>query len=192
MNINKAIKKQEKAHKRLLLILGFIFLALPIILFASGRLEIFFVLYLVVIETMILMSIIISLNSNYLNYRLENFKLKIRLNKFGETYNISCDKVLLVHCEKQGVHMEIILITNSRFRNKRIKEVDGFFIKKYSYLSQEYIRMKRLRPEDSYYYFVISKGGYEKYKLLDVLYRNCLVARYTDNAVVRIKEFRNS
>jgi hypothetical protein len=192
MNINKAIKKQGKARKRLLLILGFIFFALPIILFASGRLKMFLVLYLIVIEVLILTSIIISINNNYLSYRLDNFKLKIRFSKFGEAYNISCDKVVLVHCEKHGAHMEIILITNSRFRNKRIKEVDGVFIKRHSYLSQEYIRMKRLRPEENYYYLVISKGGFEKYKLLDMIYRNCLLARYTDNAVDRIKEFRNS
>lgn len=192
MNINKAIKKQEKSHKRFLLILGFIFFVLPLILFASGKLELFLIVYLIIIEMLILTTIIININNNYLKYSIENFKLKVSLNKFGEGYTIVCDKVVLVHSEKQEAEMEVIIITNSKFRNKKIKAVDEVFIRKYPYLSQEYLKIKRHNSENIYFYIVIKKGSFEKYRFLDFIYRNCLQANYTNEAVDRIKEYRNS
>jgi hypothetical protein len=191
MNINKAIKKQDKSHKRFLLILGFIFLVLPGVLFLSGKVNTFLIIYLAVIEFLVLITMIISSNNNYLKYIIENYKVKLKFTKISDEIIISCEKVSIVHVENSGPQMELILITSSRFRSKKLKPIDEEFIKKYPYLAQLYYRTKKHHPEDNYFYIIISKGGYHKYKLLDLIYRSCLQALYTDEAVERIKEYRN-
>jgi hypothetical protein len=80
---------------------------------------------------------------------------------------------------------------SSKFRNKKIKPIDEDFIKKYTYVAQQYYKLKKLRPEENFFYLTINKGGFHKYRLLDLIYRNCVHAHYTEEAVERIKEYRN-
>jgi hypothetical protein len=190
MNINKAIRKQEKSHKRFLLIFGFIFLLLPLILILFDKVNLFFLIYLGIIETLILVAILFSFSSNYLKYSIEEYKIRLKFKRFGQGINIICDKVVLVHVEGTGQQMDVVLITNSKFRNKKVNLVDEVFLKKHPYISHYYYRIKKLNPEDNYFYIIISKGGYHKYSLLDLIYRNCVKSEYTEEAVERIKEYR--
>jgi hypothetical protein len=190
MDINKAIRKQEKSNKRFLFFLGFVFFALPLVLILSKRFKVFFLIYLLIIEFLILGAIIASINNNFLRYSVEGYKLKLKFRRFGEEFNIICDKVELVHAEGEGAEMSIILLMTSRFRNKRINEVDEMFLRKYAYLSHHYYRIKKINPEINYFYIVVTKGYYHKYRMLDLIYRNCVKAYYTEETVEKIKEYR--
>jgi hypothetical protein len=190
MDINKAIRKQEKSHKRFLFFLGFIFLALPLVLVILKRFQLFFLLYLSIIELLILGAMFFSINNKFLKYSVDGYKLKLKFRRFGEEFNIICDKVALVHAEGKGPEMSIILLMTSRFRNKKINEVDEAFLRKYAYLSHHYYRIKKINPEFSYYYIVVTKGDYHKYRMLDLIYRNCVKAYYTEETVEKIKEYR--
>ena len=190
MDINKAIRKQEKSHKRFLFFLGFIFFVMPLILFLTQRFNLFFFIYLTIIELLMLLAALISMNNNYIKYSVDGYKLKLRFKRFGEEFNIICDKVALVHVEGSNQEMNIVMLMTSKFRNKKINAVDEEFLRKYQYLSHHYYKMKKLNPEINYFYIVVTKGYYHKYRLLDMIYRNCVKAQYTDETVERIKEYR--
>ncbi|MCM8709733.1 hypothetical protein M2651_01690 [Clostridium sp. SYSU_GA19001] len=191
MNIDKAIRKQDKSHKRFLLFLSFIFFVLPLALVISGRFDIFFLVYLFLIESLVLIAVLVTINSNYLSYNMEKYKLKIKLRRFGDEISIACDKVIFVHVEGEGSDINIILITSSKFRSKNIRVIDESLMKKYPYLAHQYYRIKKHYPENNYFYITINKGGFHKYRLLDLIYRNCLLAQYSEEAINKIKEYRN-
>ncbi len=190
MDINKAIKKQEKSHKRFLFFLGFIFFVMPLILFLTHRFNLFFLTYLCIIELLILIAILVSVNNNYLKYNVDGYKLKLRCRRFGEDYNIVCDKVAFVHAQGREAEMSIVMLMTSKFRNKRINAVDEEFLRRYPYVSHFYYKIKKFNPERNYFYLVVTKGYYHKYRLLDMIYRNCVKAHYTEETVEKIKEYR--
>ncbi|MFL0267186.1 hypothetical protein [Candidatus Clostridium radicumherbarum] len=192
MDINKAIRKQKKSNIGFLLFLSFIFFMLPFILFLAHKSNTFFIIYLLIIEMLILITILINISNNYIKYSSDSYRLKIKLLYFGAEMNIICDKVKFVHAEGKCAQMSIIFIMNSRFRNKKIMPIDNNFISKHPYLAQQYYWLKTHNPEDNFYYLIINKGGFEKYKLLDMIYRNCVKAEYTEGAVEIIKEYRGS
>jgi hypothetical protein len=191
MNINKAIRKQEKSHKRFLFFLGFIFFAMPLVLYLTQRFNLFFFIYLGIIEILVLSAILLSINNNYFKYSVDGYKMKLKFGRLGEGFNIICDKVALVHSEGSGNEMKIVMIMTSRFRNKRINAVDEDFIRKHPYISHQYYKIKKLNPENNYYYLIITKGSYHKYRMLDMIYRNCVKSYYTEETVEKIKEYRN-
>jgi hypothetical protein len=188
MDINKAIRKQKKSYKGFMLAMCFIFFMLPFVLYLSRKMTPFFIIYLVVIEVMIFLSILARSHNEKLEFQCDSAKLKIRDGLLNHGYNLACNKVILVHTEKREKDIQIIIITTSRFRNKRIKEIDKEFLKEYAYLSQEYLRIKKLYPENMYYYMIVKNGGYYKYKLLAELYKNSVKAVYTDEAIENIKK----
>jgi hypothetical protein len=190
MDINKAIRKQEKSHRRFLLFLGFIFFAMPFILILTKRFNLFFGIYLCIIELLVLTATLISVNKNYIRYSIGEYKLKLKFGWFGEEFSIACDKVALVHTEGTGAAMNIVILTTSKFRNKKINAVDEVFLRKHSYVSHHYYRLKKLNPEINYFYVVAQKGNYHKYILLDMIYRNCVKAYYTEESIEKIKEYR--
>jgi hypothetical protein len=191
MDINKAIRKQEKSHKRFLFFLGFIFFVLPLVLFLAQRFDFFFIFYLSIIELLILTAILVSMNNNYIKYSVDGYKLKLRFKRFGEEFNIICDKVALVHAEGSAQEMNVVMLMTSKFRNKKINAVDEEFLIKHQYLSHHYYKMKKLNPEINYFYIVVTKGYFHKYRFLDMIYRNCVKAYYTDETVEKIKEYRS-
>jgi hypothetical protein len=79
------------------------------------------------------------------------------------------------------------MITNSRFRNKKIREVDFYFLKNYPYVKKEYEKLKALNPEEEYYYIIVSKGKLTKYKLLMEIYKRCVNAKFSEAAIDAIK-----
>lgn len=190
MDINKAIRKQNKSYKRFMLSMCFIFFILPFALLIANRFDLFFLAYLAIIELLILITIIITINAGYLKYDYDNYKLKVKQGLFKVEYNIVCSKVVLVHTEGSGAQFNIILLTTSRFRNKKIKPIDQDFLKNNSYVAHNYYKLKKQHPEEEYYYINITKGGFIKFRLLDTIYKSCVSSIYTEDAIEKIKEYR--
>lgn len=186
MDINKAIRKQSKSYKRFLLFNCFIFLLLPLILYFTKQFNIFLISYLTLIELLVLAAVTISISSNNLKFHYDGIKLRIRYGLRGKII-ILCEKVVLVHIEKNE---DIILLTKSKFRNDRMKEVSLKFLQSHPYVSYHYNRIKSKDPEELFYYIIIRKGGFLKYSLLDTLYKSCVYAVFTDEALEKIKQYR--
>lgn len=192
MDINKAIRKQEKSNKRFLFFLGFIFFVLPVVEFIAGKGNAFFLSYLIIIEFLIMTAIFINSNKSYLYFISDGYKLKVRLKLMEEELNVLCEKVVWIHTEGCLESMNIILLTNSKFRSKKLRVVDEDFLRQHPLTAQHYYKTKMNYPESSFFYLIITSGGYKKYKLLDILYRTCIHAHYSDDAIERIKEYRKN
>jgi hypothetical protein len=190
MNINKAIRKQKKIFKRFMLSMGFIFLALPITLYFAKTFSTFLFIYLGIIEMLILIVMAIRLNRETLKVEYTN-KFKIQNGIFREKFMLICDKVEIIHTINEGKNIEIAIIMSSRVRNKRIKSIDSKFLKKNPWANKYYDNFKSINSNKDYFYTVIDKGGYNKYELLDLLYKYCVKAHFTDEAIKGIKEYRN-
>ncbi|KYH29394.1 MULTISPECIES: hypothetical protein [Clostridium] len=188
MNINKAIRKQKKSIKRFMLSMGFIFILLPTVAYVSKISSWFLIIYLILIEIFIIVAILIRLNRETLKFEYGS-RLKIQNGILGEGYSIDCNKVKAVHSINRGKALEIIVILKSRFRNKNIKKVDSNFLKDNNW-ANIYFNDTKENSKTEYYYIIIDKGGYIKYKFLDLLYRNCIKADFTEEAIKRIKEYR--
>jgi hypothetical protein len=190
MDLNKAIRKQKKSYVRFLLSMCFIFLFLPLMLFISKKITPFLLIYLGIIEVLIMFAVVIRISYEGLKFNYDQYKLKIKEGFFGEKINIICDKVALVHTEGQVDALEIIIITTSRFRNKKIKAVNLEFLRQYPYVNYHYYRIKKQFPENNYYYIIITKGGYHKYELLNKIFISCVYGFFTEEAIDTIKKYR--
>lgn len=189
MELNKAIRKQKKSYKIFMLSMSFIFFILPIILIFFNRVSLFFISYLVLIESLILFATIIKANYESFSYNIYLDRLIMKDGIFKRQFNISCEKVELVHAEEREDGIDVVVLISSRARNKKIKPVDAEVLRRYAVLSHEYNIIKKLNPDRSYYYIIIKKGGFVKYKLLIDLYKNCMKARYTSSSIENIKEW---
>lgn len=187
MHINKAIKKQKKSYKRFMFIMVFLLIFLPLIVLFLGKTSMFYIIYLVFIEIVILLSIIAVSNNEKLRFNCINNKLKIELGIFRIPNMLICDKVAIVHTENIGENMEIVIVAEMKLRNEQMRNISKGFLKKYPHVCKKYREIKRLKPNKTYYFTVIRKGGFYKYKLLDVVYKNCVGAIYTDDSIENIK-----
>ena len=174
-----------------MLSMSFIFVLLPIILIVSKIINVFIVMYLVCNELLIAFVIILRFNEEYIDFKLEGYKISIWCGITKVKFIIICKKVAFVHTQDQDKNLEIIIITKSKFRNKRIRPIDINFLKKYPYVAQRYNKIKIENPEETYFYFVIRNGGFKKYILLDDLYRSCVSAIFSGDAIEKIKEYRD-
>jgi hypothetical protein len=198
MNIDKAIRKQKKSYKRFLLSMCFIFFVLPIALFLSKKLSLFYISYLVIIEVLIFIAVIIRIDKETLRFACVGSKLKISLGIRKKTININCEKVSLVHTEdilsdeddRSG--FRIILLATSKFRSERMIPVNLNFLKNHSYVAHQYNRLKIIHPEEQYYYTIIKRGKLNKYPLLDVIYKNCVYSHFTEECIEKIKFYRQN
>jgi len=191
MNINKAIRKQKKTYKRFVLSMCFIFVLLPIVLKLSNVINLFFLIYLVCIEFMIFLVLLLRFNEEHIDFKLEGYKISIWSGIVKDKVVIMCNKVNLVHTNGQGKNLEIVIIMKSKFRSKQIHPVDLNFLKKYPYVAQMYTKIKIQNLEETYFYFIINHGGFRKYILLDHLYKSCERAIFSDDAIEKIKEYRD-
>ncbi|NMM61557.1 hypothetical protein HBE96_02370 [Clostridium sp. P21] len=198
MNIDKAIRKQKKSYKRFMLSMSFIFFVMPIILILSKKFYLFYIFYLVVIELLILLAVCIRINKESLTFQYDNYKLKINLGLTRKTINIGGDKVILVHVENfilkdtREKDFKIILLSKSKFRSDRMMPISINFLKKHPYVACQYNRIKIVHPENEYYYTIIKRGGINKYPLLDLIYKSCVYAEFTEEAVEKIKFYREN
>jgi hypothetical protein len=187
MDINKAIRKQKKSFIYFMLSMCFIFFVLPVILLVLKRESLFFLSYLAVIEVLIVSAVLFRINSEYLRFQYDSNKLKIFTGLFKSEININCSKVLYVDVEGREGNTTIILITKSKLRSSHVKKIDINFLTKYDFIKGKYYRLKKIHPEDNFYYLVIKNGGYYKYKLLDIIYKSCVYAYFSEEAIDKIK-----
>ncbi len=198
MNIDKAIRKQKKSYKRFMLSMCFIFFILPIILIVSKKFYIFYIVYLVIIELLIFLAICIKINKESLAFEYDEYKLKINLGLVRKSIDIGCDKVVLVHVENVvskdtgGKDFKIVLLAKSRFRSERMMPISINLLKNHPYIAYQYNRIKVMHPDNEYYYTIIKRGGINKYPLLDLIYKNCVYAEFTEEAVEKIKFYREN
>ena len=199
MNINKAIKKQQKSYKRFMLIMCFIFFIIPAILIYTKKLSLFYIVYASIIQFLIVVSMFVKRHNEYVKFEIiENYKLYIELGLFKRKINMLCDKIEIVHVKSfkrksDGKEdFKIIIVTSSRFRSKYIVPVNPKLFQLYPYVAYRYKKRKIIHPEKSYFFTVIKKGKLYKYVLLDMMYRRCVNAEFTDEAIDKIKEYRES
>lgn len=187
MDIFKALKKERKQEKHFFIFMIALFIILPLITFLSQIKSIFLWSYLGVIEFLIIVACINKLDYHNLKFSCSNNMLKFKSGLFLKKSVILCDKVVVVHTDKYDEEMDIILISTVRFKNKYLKPVSKGFLKKYPEALEEYIKVKKINPEESYYFQVIRKGALKKYTLLAIIYKNCVKASYTNSAIENIK-----
>lgn len=187
MDIYKAIKMEKKSLKRFYKLMGILFIGLPLSVYLTGVRTIFFLVYLLIIELLIIVAVINKLNYYSLRYNYNANKLNIKNGLFANNNLILCDKVILVHTEKMESDMEIIIISTMNFRNKNLKPVANGFLKKYPKIDEEFKKISNADNEQIYYFQIIRKGGLIKYLLLDTIYKNCVKAIYTNDSIQNIK-----
>lgn len=189
MDIDKVLKKQRKSYKRFMLSMGFIFIILPIILLMTKQINIFFIIYLCVIEGLILISVMIRYNEEYLRFEVYEDKIIIAILGGRIKYKIHYNKVSIIHTIPQERYFDILIITKSKFRNKRLRLVTNKVLERFQGIGKYYSKVK-MPNEGDYYYFMIKRGGVKKYMLLDLLFKYCVSAVFTENAIIHIKEYR--
>lgn len=198
MDMNKAIRKQKKSYKRFMLTMCFIFFVLPLVLMVTGRLSWFYVLYLAIIEMLIVFAVLAKINHENLKFDYDNYRIKIKLGIRKDKINIICNKVVFVHVENiirktdKEKDFIIILIGSSRFRSKRMIPINEKFLRMHPYAAFHYQKIKTINPEKEYAFTIIRNGKLLKYELLDTIYKSCVYATFTEDAIDKIKEYRNS
>ncbi|WP_446898294.1 hypothetical protein ACSVC9_15470 [Clostridium sp. LBM24168] len=198
MNIDKAINKQKKSYKRFLLFMSFIFFILPAIFIMSKKFSLFYIIYLLIIEVLVFLAVIIKINNESLKFDCNGYRLKISVGINRSKINMVCDKVMLVHVEKylsknkKLNDFKIIVLTTSQFRSGRMLPVNLEFLKRHTYIAFNYNKLKILYPEQKFYYTIIKRAGIKKYPLLDVIYKSCVHAHFTEEAIDEIKYYREN
>lgn len=192
MNLSKAIKKQNSYDNLFVLFMCFVFAILPVVLVTSHVVNIFFIIYLVILELLISLSIMVRISNSYLKHEYDGFMIRITDGLFKKNNNIVCEKVNFIHTENDGKDMKIILITRFRFRNKYLKLVGKNFLKRYPIAAEYYIKLKRNYPESQYYYVIIRNGGYKKYILLNTLFKVCMQSKFSDECIEQLKKIKET
>lgn len=187
MNLNKVIRKQKASINRFMFSMCLIFFSLPVALIISHQYNIFLILYLVLIEMLIILAVLARLNKDFLNFKCDGYKFKVKDGIFKSYCVIMCDKISMVHAQSKDKEMKLIVISKTKFRNKYLRIVNDNFIKRYPYLGYQYKRLKKLYPENQYYYIVFRNGGYKKYLLLEEMFKKCVHANFTDKAMEQLK-----
>jgi hypothetical protein len=139
---------------------------------------------------MITLVLLLRFNEEFMEFKLDGYKISIWCGIAKMKFILICNKVAVVHTINRGVNLQIIIITKSRFRNKSINPIDIKFLQKYPYVAQMYNKIKVLDPEQEYFYITIRNGGFRKYNLLDDIYKSCVGAVFSDEAIEKIKEYR--
>ena len=187
MKIEKALKKQRMYNKLFIVFMFFLAIFLPIITYLAYVNTFTIVAFLILIELLIFIAIIRKANSCTLKFVCANNKLKFSTGLFSSYAYIQCDRVAIVHTNKEREEMEIIIVTRGKIKNQKMKPINKEFVKKYEEAAVEYKRLKRINKDIVCYFKVIRNGELKKYILLDNIYRNCVNATYTTSAIDNIK-----
>lgn len=187
MKIEKALKKQRMYNKLFIVFMFFLAIFLPIITYLAYVNTFTIVAFLILIELLIFIAIIRKANSCTLKFVCANNKLKFSTGLFSSYAYIQCDRVAIVHTNKEREEMEIIIVTRGKIKNQKMKPINKEFVKKYEEAAVEYKRLKTINKDMVYYFKIIKNGELKKYILLDNIYRNCVNATYTTSAIESIK-----
>lgn len=190
MYIDKALKKQSSAYQRFNIVMIFIFILLPIVVFAVGANNGITIPILILLEIGVILCLIVMRDRTSLNYTCENGTLRFKQGIFSSYRRISCDKIKIIHTENKQGDMDIIIVTTTKVGNKQLKLVGRNFLNKYHMAAKEYKKLKNMDQDKNYFYVVIKNGGYKKYIMLDDIYRNSVTATFTADTIENIKVSR--
>jgi hypothetical protein len=130
-------------------------------------------------------------NSQVLSYNVDIYTINIKIGFPKRIIRLASGKVQLVHAEGSGKNLKIVLIGKCKLRNKNVRPIDINFLKENPYAGYYYGKLKRNNPEIEYFYTIITTGGYKKYQLLNDIYKGCTGLTFTEEAIAKIKEYRN-
>ena len=187
MEINKALKRIRKKENIFFIIMGILSVSIPTLAYLANLKNIFIYLYIVIIEFLILIAILSRINTCTLKFKYYNSRFKIRQGLFLRESIILCENVAIVHTSKEREDVEIIIVTSSKFRNKKARPVTKGFLKKYPEVEREYKRLKKINEEQTYYFQIIRNGSLRKYIFLENIYTTCVKSAYTPAAIESIK-----
>lgn len=187
MEINKALKRIRKKENIFFIIMGILSVSIPTLAYLANFKNIFIYLYIVIIEFLILIAILSRINTCTLKFKYYNSRFKIKQGLFLRESIILCDNVAIVHTNKEREDVEIIIVTSSKFRNKKARPVTKGFLKKYPEVEREYNRLKKINEEQPYYFQIIRNGSLRKYIFLENIYTTCVKSAYTPAAIESIK-----
>lgn len=196
MDINKAMRKQSKSYKSFLLLMCFVFFVIQFLFFFSKKYYIFYYVFLVLIDLLILVALIIRINKEKIEFKYDNYYIYIKWGIISKIIRIVCSKIALVHIENvdnneaNTIDFKIVLISSSKFKNGKMIPISMNFLKKHAYISYHYNKIKMQNPRVVYFYTIISAGKVKKYELLDIIYRTCVYAFFTQATVEKIKLYR--
>lgn len=185
MIFEKAFKRQRRYNKVFIIMMVFLAIFLPSITYLAYISNLSMLIFLSIIEVLIFIVIIMKFNSCNLKFYYKNNILKLKSGIFSAYTYIQCDKVLLVHTDRNNDEIEIIIITSRK--NKKTKVITRKFKNKYRDIEDEYMRLKRINKNTIYYFQIIKYGELKKYMLLDNIYKSCVNAIYTEAAIENIK-----
>ena len=131
MKIEKALKKQKRYNKLFIIFMFFLAIFLPIITYLAYIRTFTMLAFLLLIEILIFISIIRKVNDYTLNFICANNKLKFRDGLFSSYTYIQCDRIAIVHTNKNNEDMEIIVVTRGKVKNQKMKLINKEFMKKY-------------------------------------------------------------
>ena len=187
MEINRALKRIRKKENIFFIIMGILAVLIPTLAYLANLKNTFIYVYIMIIEILILIAILSRINTCTLKFKYYNSRFKIRQGLFLRESIILCENVAIVHTSKEREDVEIIIVTSSKFRNKKARPVTKGFLKKYPEVEREYKRLKKINEEQTYYFQIIRNGSLRKYIFLENIYTTCVKSAYTPAAIESIK-----
>ena len=187
MEINRALKRIRKKENIFFIIMGILSVSIPTLAYLANLKNTFIYVYIMIIEILILIAILSRINTCTLKFKYYNSRFKIRQGLFLKESIILCENVAIVHTSKEREDVEIIIVTSSKFRNKKARPVTKGFLKKYPEVEREYKRLKKINEEQTYYFQIIRNGSLRKYIFLENIYTTCVKSAYTPAAIESIK-----
>lgn len=187
MDIFKALKKEKKAIKRFYIYMGILAVFLPTTLWLTGITTKFYILYVVFLELLIILAVLKKRDYTKIEYAYKNNRLKFKSGLFTQTNTILCDTIAIVHTDGMEDYMKIILVSNAKLRNRRMKPISNGFLARYPEVAELYKKLRKLEPNEKYYFQIVRKGGLKKYPFLDEIFKYCVRADYTEECIENIK-----
>lgn len=187
MDIFKALKREKKSIKRFYIYMGMLAIFLPTTLWLTGITTKFYIIYVLVLELLIILAVLKKRDYTKIDYLYKNNRLKFKSGLFSQTNTILCDTILIVHTDGIEDYMKIILVSNTKLRNKRMRPISKGFLKKYPEVAKLYKKLRKLEPNEKYYFQIVKKGGLRKYLFLDEVFKYCVKADYTEECIQNIK-----
>lgn len=187
MDIFKALKKEKKSIKRFYIYMIILAIFLPTTLWLTGIMTKFYIIYVLVLELLIILAVLKKRDYTKIDYMYKNNRLKFKSGLFSQTNTILCDTIFIVHTDGMEDYMKIILVSNTKLRNKRMRPISKGFLKKYPEVTKLYKKLKKLEPDEKYYFQIVKKGGLRKYLFLDEIFKYCVKADYTEECIQNIK-----
>ena len=187
MDIFKALKKEKKSIKRFYIYMIILAIFLPTTLWLTGIMTKFYIIYVLVLELLIILAVLKKRDYTKIDYMYKNNRLKFKSGLFSQTNTILCDTIFIVHTDGIEDYMKIILVSNTKLRNKRMRPISKGFLKKYPEVAKLYKKLRKIEPDEKYYFQIVRKGGLRKYLFLDEVFKYCVKADYTEECIQNIK-----